>query len=405
MKWIDVTTVLCIMKKYLQIAELQITGCILVRNLTRLENNKVAVAREGGIGAIISAMKAHPTIHAVQENACGALWSIAFNNTDNKVAVAREGGIGAIISAMKAHPTIHAVQENACGALWSIAFNNTDNKVAVAREGGIGAIISAMKAHPTIHAVQENACGALRNITLNNTDNQVAVAREGGIGAIISAMKAHPTIHAVQENACGALWSIAFNTDQNQVTIAREGGIWAIISAMKAHPILQELACAVLKEVQFNGQGQQVGSMWEMIQVGGKWSLESTVGPFVDLLSELGIGFFRRGAVIAETTNLEISQIRTEQIVIVSKTKSETFSLDGKLTRKKNEFGEIEEKAEIGVSQDGLPVIAITTQFLSSGGAQQTAFHYKRSGKYTVDLEFHSRTKKTFKVAHFYNML
>ena len=44
-------------------------------------------------------------------------------SADNQILVAKAGGIGAILSAMKAHPSSAGIQEKACGALWSISVN------------------------------------------------------------------------------------------------------------------------------------------------------------------------------------------------------------------------------------------------------------------------------------------
>jgi hypothetical protein len=118
---------------------------------------------------------------------CEALLSLAVN-ADNQGKVAAEGGIGAILEAMRGHPESEEVQAAGCGGLWNLAVN-ADNQVKVAAEGGIGAILGAMRGHPESEEVQAAGCGALWNLAVN-ADNQVKVATEGGIGgAILGAMR------------------------------------------------------------------------------------------------------------------------------------------------------------------------------------------------------------------------
>jgi hypothetical protein len=58
----------------------------------------------------------------LQKMGCEALLNLA-GNADNKVKVAAEGGIGAILGAMRGHPESEEVQAKGCGALWSLAVN------------------------------------------------------------------------------------------------------------------------------------------------------------------------------------------------------------------------------------------------------------------------------------------
>jgi hypothetical protein len=47
---------------------------------------------------------------------------------DDQAAVAAQGGIDAVVAAMRAHVGVSAVQEQGCGALWNIA-SLQENKV------------------------------------------------------------------------------------------------------------------------------------------------------------------------------------------------------------------------------------------------------------------------------------
>ncbi len=58
-------------------------------------------------------------------------------NNDNKVTIAKEGGIQRILKSMNEHASSAAVQEKGCMALRNLSANNDNNKVTIAKEGGI----------------------------------------------------------------------------------------------------------------------------------------------------------------------------------------------------------------------------------------------------------------------------
>jgi hypothetical protein len=51
-------------------------------------------------------------------------WNLAAKNNDNKVSIARVGGIAAIVQATKTHFQVANVQEEACGALRNLSYND-----------------------------------------------------------------------------------------------------------------------------------------------------------------------------------------------------------------------------------------------------------------------------------------
>ena len=66
-------------------------------NLATDAKNKVAIAAEGGIEAVVRAMGAHGLSVEVQERGCSALVNLAANNLENKVAIVEKGGIEAVV--------------------------------------------------------------------------------------------------------------------------------------------------------------------------------------------------------------------------------------------------------------------------------------------------------------------
>ena len=69
--------------------------------------------------------------------------NLTNNNDANKVKVAAEGGVGAIVSAMQHHPTHAKVQEAGCLALANLTFN-ANNKAKAKSAGAEDAVKRAM---------------------------------------------------------------------------------------------------------------------------------------------------------------------------------------------------------------------------------------------------------------------
>ena len=56
---------------------------------------------------------------------------------DNRVNIAKAGGIIAIITGMRMHAEDAGVQKEGCRALKNIGINNTDNQVEIKDAGGL----------------------------------------------------------------------------------------------------------------------------------------------------------------------------------------------------------------------------------------------------------------------------
>lgn len=99
------------------------------------------------------------------------------------MAIARNGGIDAVVLALKNHRDNVNVQQNGCRAIGQFAYKNglfdfnccndsDENRVTIARAGGVDATVAALKRHIGNPGVQEAGCAALRHLAYNN-GNQV----------------------------------------------------------------------------------------------------------------------------------------------------------------------------------------------------------------------------------------
>ncbi len=134
-----------------------------------------------------------------------------------------------VLAEMRRHPADVGVQEQGCGALWSLDVN-ADNKVKIAAAGGIADVLAAMRGHRSHAGVQEQGCGALFNLALH-ADNQVKIAAAGGIVDVLEAMRAHKGTNRVEDFACRALHKLGQSVDGNVSKALLESGAVPVVRA------------------------------------------------------------------------------------------------------------------------------------------------------------------------------
>jgi 23S rRNA maturation mini-RNase III len=141
-----------------------------------------ALAKKGQVSAIIQGMVEYARfdLENVAKRGCEAIAGLAARNDETRVKVAAEGGIGAILGAMRKHPESEELQSLGCKALVQLAGMNADNQIEVAAEGGIGAILGAMRGHPESEAVQATGCLALTILGKSEAPGLLQVIKSAG---------------------------------------------------------------------------------------------------------------------------------------------------------------------------------------------------------------------------------
>jgi hypothetical protein len=100
---------------------------------------------------------------------------------DGRTAIARHGGVNAIIEAMRSHKASADVAEHGTRALWDLMDEGrsavrratassrralqTGGRAAIFRAGGVEIVINALRRHTSCHAIALQACGALADAT------------------------------------------------------------------------------------------------------------------------------------------------------------------------------------------------------------------------------------------------
>lgn len=121
-----------------------------------------------------------------------------------------DGGVVAVIAAMRAHPRILSVQSRGCEQIHTYMMNVDDGDDEedlrrcnfVASVGGIEVLVAALNAHAADATLAANACMAVAMTLCKVSDSSASVPR-----AVLAAMTAHPGTGTVPTNAAQALWN------------------------------------------------------------------------------------------------------------------------------------------------------------------------------------------------------
>lgn len=184
-------------------------ACIILQNLAVDPDHRKKILADGGVKALVGAMKEHPQDAAIQELGCAALRNVGSGaDASTKAHISAAGGILVVVHAMRRHSSSVAVQEQGLRALRNLAKDSSGNKVAIA--GTVPVIIESMQHHLGSEEIQREGCATLRNLSVA-ADNQVAIAACGGVTCVVSALLASPKAEKVQVQGTGALFNLSFS--------------------------------------------------------------------------------------------------------------------------------------------------------------------------------------------------
>ena len=192
-------------------AEFQEEACRKLCNLSINDPDKISRSKRGSFQVVAGSMKRRRSETAIEMETYIALAKLIERFPDIKIAITSEGGIQAIVDAMKEHAAHAGVQKEACKVLSNLAVND-NNKIRISIERGINLIISAMKNHITLADVHKEAIKALYDFSLLD-ENITTISRDYGIHVIIGVMKYHSDHADVQKEACRIMCKLTFQND------------------------------------------------------------------------------------------------------------------------------------------------------------------------------------------------
>eukprot|EP00961_Rhodomonas_salina_P200742 2708219-Rhodomonas_salina.1 len=158
-----IRTLVSAMRKHRESFGVQSSVWAVLMNLASSGDDvRAKIAAEGVIEEVILEMRAHRETAKLQSIGCSCLaWFGGYGNLGVKIGA--EGGIKAVISAIRQHCELFQrfeVQEEGCDALRVLA-SNAENCRKIGVEGGIEAVMTAMRRQGESENMQVRGCLAL----------------------------------------------------------------------------------------------------------------------------------------------------------------------------------------------------------------------------------------------------
>ena len=174
----------------------------LVKNLSLNPDAKKSIGHSSA--ALIAAMR-NCSEAEVKLLACYALTHLAIGSSENQARISGEGGLYAVLAAIRSHPGNAEMLTAAYGLMTELAIDNEDIASKFVGEGGTDLLLSTMKEHSDNVNVQIAVCGVLAYLPYGKRERAAPKLAK----AIIYALDRHPENAEVQTAACEALLEIA----------------------------------------------------------------------------------------------------------------------------------------------------------------------------------------------------
>jgi hypothetical protein len=205
--------VLTALRQHARVVAVQARGCGALSNVTRGETDAITCGEPVVVGLVVKAMQRYANVAAVQERGCLALSNFAATNGDRD-RIAAAGGVDLVLAALLRHADHSGVQqvgELALGRFLVRTDKSTRAAASIVGAGGIDALLMAMECHTDSVAVQANSCLVLGN--LGNASHHVALDRAIILPAVAAAMRRHIDAVAVQQYGSLAMQNLAPTAD------------------------------------------------------------------------------------------------------------------------------------------------------------------------------------------------
>eukprot|EP01114_Cavostelium_apophysatum_P006254 TRINITY_DN174_c0_g2_i1.p1 TRINITY_DN174_c0_g2~~TRINITY_DN174_c0_g2_i1.p1 ORF type:complete len:488 (-),score=82.15 TRINITY_DN174_c0_g2_i1:790-2253(-) len=211
------------------------------------ESTLSRIMKDGGVKAVVKAMRAYPQIRAVQNNGAKVLYLFGLV-PEHRPKIGEAGGILALVLGTKEFPTDKELQENLITAIQALLLDHPTNKELLVKAGGIEAVLTTMRRFSNYQEILAVCClifGSLGRIPELREEVRNTTALE----EILAAMTAHPHYRPLQENGCYTLVDFVLSGETRDKVIAM-GGMSIVMTASRNHlkkEGLQTFAAAVLQ--------------------------------------------------------------------------------------------------------------------------------------------------------------
>ncbi|CAM9428830.1 unnamed protein product [Ectocarpus sp. 12 AP-2014] len=146
------------------------TALSLFRNISANDILKTRLLHEGGLMLVLGCMAQHQNDKTLQatdmftrplaEHGCATMAAMSLRSPPNGAQIVREGGITAVVQAMRRHPTVQPLQRQACLCIRNIAARGPSLRTPMLDEGCEPVLREAGK----LRGCVDEAYGALRDL-------------------------------------------------------------------------------------------------------------------------------------------------------------------------------------------------------------------------------------------------
>ena len=186
-------------------------------------DDEVVTADTAVIRSLCAAMQNFAGSADVAQAAAETLSTLS-QNARNTASIAENGGIKAIIAAVRAQPDRVELVKLLLVLLERISRNDAYKSI-VAAEGGVDVVIAtALGRHYRDEDLATRGLSTLANLAFNSEENTEAIVAAGGIESVEKCMQAHRAKPRTLEAAVCALSNIMFSSDEIKVAVGQAVG-------------------------------------------------------------------------------------------------------------------------------------------------------------------------------------
>ncbi|CAN0054510.1 unnamed protein product, partial [Hapterophycus canaliculatus] len=91
------------------------TALSLFRNISANDVLKTRLLHEGGLRLVLGCMSQHKDDKALQEHGCATMAAMSLRSPSNGAQIVKEGGVTAVLEAMRRHPKVQPLQRQVGG--------------------------------------------------------------------------------------------------------------------------------------------------------------------------------------------------------------------------------------------------------------------------------------------------
>lgn len=148
-------------------------GCSALRYLFFLKRNREIMSGSPSLELLVRILRDGADVPEVAENAILALGNAAFDQYESKRAIARYGGICAVVDVMCNHLEAENLQEYGCRTLRNLADCDEINVRLLGESGAVDAAIYSIMGYKENEDIQEQAFAMLFNIAFSEQNLRI----------------------------------------------------------------------------------------------------------------------------------------------------------------------------------------------------------------------------------------